>query len=597
MPEPTYIVGIDLGTTNSVVAYTDAKPEKGRPPDIRLFRAPQLVGPGAIEERDTLPSFVLLPTPHEVAEGDLALPWDEKPGLAVGVFARDRGAELPQRLVSSAKSWLCHAGVDRNAAILPWGAEGGARKLSPVEASTAVLAHVTAAWDRFMAADNPDLALKHQDVILTVPASFDAVARDLTVKAATAAGLSVTLLEEPQAAFYAWIAHSGDEWRKNVSVGDLVLVFDVGGGTSDFSLISVGEEEGNMTLSRVAVGDHLLVGGDNMDLALAYDLAKTLAQKGKKLDGWQMRALWLSCRGAKEKLLAENGPEAAVVTILGRGSGLIGGTVKTDLEKGRITGVITDGFFPPCEKDAEPSAPPRSGMREMGLSYAADPGVTRHLARFLRRSGAERPLPTAVLFNGGVMKAAALRDRVLEVLDSWRDGDGEPVRELSGADYDLSVARGAAVYGLAKRGGAVRIKGGLNKAYYIGVEAALPAVPGMPAPRSAVCVAPFGMEEGTSAKLSGRTFGLVVGEPVRFEFLASTSRHDDEMGVTIEDFESELTPVTTLETELSGDAGSVIPVTLEVDATEVGTLELWCVAEDGRRFRLSFDVREKEDAP
>lgn len=596
MSEPSFIVGIDLGTTNSVVAYTEAAPQKGVEPVINLFRVPQLVGPGEIEDRDALPSFVILPTAHEVAETALSLPWDESPGLAVGAFARDRGAELPQRLVSSAKSWLCHAGVDRNSPILPWGADRDARKLSPVEGSAAILRHIKSAWDARMAADDESLALARQDVILTVPASFDAVARELTVKAANDAGLSVTLLEEPQAAFYAWLALSGDAWRKNVSVGDLVLVCDVGGGTCDFSLISVEEESGDLVLSRVAVGDHLLVGGDNMDLALAYDLAKTLAKKGKKLDNWQMQALWQSCRAAKEKLLAENAPEAATVNILSRGSGLIAGTIKTDLEKERITGVITDGFFPLCEKEAEPAAPARSGMREMGLSYAADAGITRHMAKFLRKNGAERALPTAVLFNGGVMKAEALRKRVMEVLSSWSDSPGQGLRELSGADYDLAVARGAAHYGLARRGMAVRIKGGLNRAYYIGVEAALPAVPGMSAPRTALCVAPFGMEEGTGSALPGRVFGLVVGERVTFDFLASSTRHDDAYGTTIEDWESELTTVTTLETELSGEAGTVLPVTLEVAVTEVGTLEIWCVAEDGRRFKLEFSVREEGEA-
>jgi molecular chaperone DnaK (HSP70) len=595
MAEKKYIVGIDLGTTNSVVAYADAVAQKGREPEIRLFSIPQLTGPGLLEEQQTLPSFVLLPSPHDVPPDALALPWDDKADKAVGAFARDRGAEIPHRLVSSAKSWLCHFGVDRTKPILPWGADKEQKRLSPVEASAAVLKHIKDAWNFIIAGNDPSLRLENQEIVLTVPASFDAVARELTVNAAASVGIeNLILLEEPQAAFYAWIFKAGENWRKMVSVGDVVLVCDIGGGTSDFSLISVGEEDGNLTLSRIAVGNHLLVGGDNMDLALAHMVAQKLAGQGKNLDSWQMRGLWQNCRSAKEKLLMPDGPASHAVTVLGRGSGLIAGTIKSELTAKEVFHAITEGFFPLCEKDACPVAPARSGMREMGLVYEADPADTRHMDAFLQRAGFTSSMPSAVLFNGGVMKAASLKARVLEAIGLW-DEAGQGARELGGNDPDLAVAKGAAYYGLSRHGQGVRIRGGLNKTYFVGIEAAMPAVPGLPAPQKALCVAPFGMEEDTREFLTRQEFGLVVGEKVKFDFLASDTRHEDKAGDIIEDWSGQLYNVSTLETELSGEAGAVLPVTLEVFATQVGTLELWCVAADGdKKWKLEFNVREKE---
>ncbi len=594
MADPRYVVGIDLGTTNSVVAWTQSSVEKGEHPEIRVFDIPQLTAPGTVDKSQTLPSFVLLPGPHDVPEGGLALPWDPDSARAVGAFARDRGAEIPHRLISSAKSWLANHRVDRNEKILPWGAEEPPQgKLSPVEASAAVLSHIRNAWNHEMAGEEEKILLEDQEIFLTVPASFDAVARELTVRAAQMAGLEkVTLLEEPQAAFYSWIWQSRDKWREQVGVGDLVLVCDVGGGTSDFSLIQVSEEEGDLTLERVAVGEHLLVGGDNMDLTLAHVVAAKLSAKGKKLDAWQMRGLWQSCRNAKEKLLAGEELKSVPVAVLARGSGLIAGTVKTELTLEEIEKTLSDGFFPFCDKEAKPAQGNRMGMRELGLIYESDPSVTCHLASFLARSG--MGAPTAILFNGGVMKAGPFRDRVRAVLDSW--SGNAAVRELSGAQYDLSVATGAAFYGLARRGAAVRIRGGLSRAYYIGVEASMPAVPGMPAPVRALCVAPFGMEEGTEISLPKARFGLVVGEEARFELLASTVRKDDRAGNVVDDWEREIEPVDTLMAMLDGEPGEVMPVTLEVRATEVGTLELWCVSEKSdRKWKLEFSVRERDD--
>jgi len=458
-----------------------------------------------------------------------------------------------------------------------------------------------------MAKDDDRLRLENQEVYLTVPASFDAVARNLTIKAAEMAGFpKSTLIEEPQAAFYAWLNVTKGKWRDMVKVGDQILVADVGGGTTDLSLIKVSQEEGELILERVAVGEHLLVGGDNMDLTLAYAVANRMASKGRKLDAYQMRGLCHGCRSAKEHLFEEEGVAAYPITILGRGSKLIGGTIKTELTRKEVEKVLTNGFFPECENTVRPQDQRRTGMRELGLSYTSDPAITHHLAHFLSQQESagddtgERGFvcPTAVLFNGGVMKAPGLRRRVLDVLSSWADKETESQpREIESSDFDLAVARGAAYYGLARRGKGIRIRGGLAKTYYIGVEAALPAVPGIPTPIKALCVAPFGMEEGTEAVLPDKEFGLVVGEPVKFDFLGSHTRRHDTIGTVVEEWEGEVEQITTVETSLEGEAGAIVPVTLNTKVTEVGTLELWCVSrEDDKRFRLEFNVREREGA-
>ncbi len=595
MNTPRYIVGLDLGTTNSILAYVSISGlEQVEQPEIQMLEIPQLVGPGTVAAQSMLPSFIYMPGEKDVAKDALVLPWTESARFLVGEYARRRGAEIPQRLIHSAKSWLCHAAVDRNEPILPWGASPEVEKLSPVAASAAILDHIRCAWNQRMAQEDEKLALEFQDIYLTVPASFDAVARELTAKAAEIAQLpNITLLEEPQAAFYAWIAASKGGWREAISAGDLVLVCDIGGGTSDFSLIQVTESDGALALERIAVGSHLLVGGDNMDLALAYAVAERLKAKGVRLDSWQMRALWNRCRDAKETLLENSEHESVPVSILGRSSSVIGGTRRIDLERSIVEQVILDGFFPLCPPTARPEIIPRTGLREIGLTYESDPAVTRHLAHFVSRQSEAAPkFPTAVLFNGGVMKAPAIRNRVVEVLSAWQQGSAPHV--LESASLDLAVARGAAYYGLARRGRGVRIRSGLNQAYYIGIAAALPAVPGMPPPIKALCVAPFGMEEGSETEPTERIFNLVVGEKAKFEFLGSPARTEDTMGVVIEDWEQDIEPITTVETTLEGDPGAVIPVSIQVRLTEVGTLELWCVSrKDGKRWKLEFNVRVK----
>ncbi len=579
---------MDLGTTNSAVAFVDTQAPS---PVIEMFAIAQLVAPGAVEPRPTQPSFLYLPADAEFKAEQLAPPWGPYDGRGVvGEFARNHGWEVPARLVSSAKSWLSHAGVDRLSAILPWQAPAEVPKVSPVEASARYLGHIRAAWDHA----HPDAPLATQEVLITVPASFDTVARELTVRAASDAGLPhVTLLEEPQAAFYSWLGHAGDGWRHQLAVGDVVLVCDVGGGTTDFSLIAVSDVEGNLAVERVAVGDHILLGGDNMDLALAHTVRARLESEGHKLDHWQFASLAHSCRAAKETLLSLGDRDSAPVGVLGRGSKVIGGSVRTELQRADVERVLVDGFFPESALGDAPRKPPRAGLRELGLPFAADAAITRHLSSFV---GAHRKA-TAVLFNGGVMKGRVLRQRIIQTLDSWADSPEDDLKVLSGTDLDLAVAHGAAYYGMVRRGKGVRIRGGTARAYYIGIESSMPAVPGMEPPMRALCVAPFGMEEGTEAVVADQEFGLVVGEPAEFRFLASSTRPEDHVGTMVEDARredlKELTPVkTALEADAAG-AGELVPVTLKSRVTEVGTLELWCVEQKGaRRWKLEYNVRE-----
>lgn len=599
MTDPAYIIGIDLGTTNSIVAYTEAAAESAG--DIRLFSVPQLVDVGVVETRAILPSFIYIPGSHEISSDGLALPWNSQNNFIVGEFARQRGAEVPNRLISSSKSWLCNTLVDRNKPILPWDGPEDIVRLSPVEASAMILRHVREAWNYEMAAADDLLRMENQEILLTVPASFDAVARELTVQAAEAAGLpNISLLEEPQAAFYSWIEAAGDQWRKKVEKGDLALVCDIGGGTTDFSMIRISEADGELILERIAVGEHLLVGGDNMDLALAYSIARKMAESGSKLDSWQIRGVVQSCRNAKEQILSNPDASEYPVTVLGRGSSLIGGTMRSTLTREELESVIVEGFFPTCEATAMPQRQQKVGLQEAGLSYESDPAVTRHMARFIGQQQAGEQagsrLPSAILFNGGVMKPEAVRRRIMDVIGSWRQTDTDAaIRTLDAESFDLAVARGAAYYGMARRGRGIRIRGGLNKTYYVGIAASMPAVPGMPAPVKALCVAPFATEEGTDIAIKDQVFTLVVGEPVRFDFLGSTIRQSDTAGSIIEDWQGEIEEITTIETTLDGEAGTAIRVTLEVKVTEIGTLELWCASVEGdRRWKLEFNVREQE---
>jgi molecular chaperone DnaK (HSP70) len=589
-----YAIGVDLGTTHSALSYFSLEEGKPRGPGQAMLPIPQLTSPGTVEPKQLLPSFLYLPNAAEFPDGSLALPWDKKRGDITGELARSHGAKVPTRLVSSAKSWLCHAGIDRHGAVLPWQAPEDVKRVSPLDASARYLTHLREAWDHAFKKQ----ALDTQDVIVTVPASFDAAARDLTLEAAAKAGYpQVTLLEEPQAALYAWLEAQGDNWRKQLKPTDVILVIDVGGGTSDFSLISVRELGGELSLERLAVGDHILLGGDNMDLALAH----ALSQKLGKLDPWQFNALTFACRNAKEQLFADPKLKKMPVTVPGRGSSLIGGTLKTELDRETLESLLTDGFFPKSAVGDAPQTARRTGLAQMALPYATDAAVTKHLGAFLSRQAAALAAgktfvhPTAVLFNGGVFKAPALKARVLEVLNAWLKSDkGESVRELEGADLDLSVARGAAYYGWVRQGHGIRIRGGTARAYYVGVESAMPAVPGMEPPLKALCVAPMGMEEGTQADVPPQEFGLVVGEATQFRFFASSVRHDDKVGTMLEDV-GELEEVSPVETTLSGrEAGKLVPVNLQAAVTEMGALELRCLEKGGAgKWKLELNVRMK----
>ncbi|WP_035354049.1 Hsp70 family protein [Edaphobacter aggregans] len=603
-----YIVGIDLGTTNSALAR--CAEEDGR---IEVRSIAQLVNPNELAERTLLPSFIYIPGEFDFPKGGIALPWEPEPKLVIGELARKRGAESPNRLVVSAKSWLSYAGVDRTAPILPWQAPEEVPKLSPVESSSQFLRHLRTVWDNGEE-EQRELALAEQDVLLTVPASFDEEARELTRRAAEQAGYPhVTLLEEPQAAFYAWIESQGDTWRHRIKVGDLVLVCDVGGGTTDFSLIMVSEENGELTLKRVAVGDHILLGGDNMDLALARVLQQRLEASGNRIDTWQLHGLWHQCRMAKEKLFDSPKTQNHPITLLGKGTKLVGGTIKTELAREDLDQVLVEGFFPEVASSELPARQRRVGFQELGLPYAADPAITKHLARFLseqlrnspeasvmRRGRSGLACPTHILFNGGVMKAAVLRERVVEVLNSWLREEGFDAlgaeQILEAPDLEHAVARGAAYYGKARRGRGVRIRSGASRTYYIGIESSMPAVPGMEAPLKALCVVPFGMEEGTEATIPGREFGLVVGEPAEFRFLNSSVRKQDQVGSLLEDWGTDIEELSPLEVTLKmdGQQGKVVPVRLETRVTELGTLEVWCVSRDGtHRWKLELNIREK----
>ncbi len=622
MSKSRFIVGIDLGTTNCALAYLDTG--AGEKADVQLMPIPQVVKSGIVESRNLLPSFLYLPAESDQPKGSLQLPWDKDRDYCVGEFARNFGSQVPIKLVSSAKSWLCHHGVDRRQPILPSQSPAGVRTISPLEASTLYLKHLCEAWNHQIGKEIPEYHLEHQEIILTVPASFDAVARDLTIEAAQKMGFeNLTLLEEPQAAFYAWLDSLGEKWREVVKVGDLILVADVGGGTTDFTLIQVTEEKGTLALSRVAVGDHLLLGGDNMDLALAHMLAQKLSEKGVKLDAGQRLMLSHASRQAKETILNDDKIMNAPITILGRGSKVIGGAIKTELTRAELEKVLLDGFLPLCEANTKPTQSNLVGLQEMGLPFVSDPAISKHLAFFLSRqlaaiqnaeeantirlaqNSAERKgnelhqkrFPSAVLFNGGVFKANLLRQRLIEQLNRWRKEDSaQPLQVLQESDFDLAVARGAAYYGHVRRGKGIRIRGGTARSYYIGVVVPTPSVPGMSPPIKPLCVVPFGMEEGTSNDLQKQEFFLSIGEPVEFRFLGSTVRHEDAIGTMIEDWEETIEELSIVSATLSADnnQGQKVPVHLHSKLNEVGQLELWFISRDGhQRWKLEYNVREK----
>jgi molecular chaperone DnaK (HSP70) len=613
-----HIVGIDLGTTNSALASVSLeRPEAAR---IRVEPITQLVGPGDAKERPTLPSFLYLAGAHELPAGAATLPWEAEPitaikgplgssgtgsgpssssgsaagdgVLIVGEYARTQGMQVPARLVSSAKSWLCHPKVDRLAPILPWGesvapgSDEAFQKISPVDASTRYLQHLAGLWRH-----RTGRALTDEEVVLCVPASFDEVARELTLRAAAQLGLRPTLLEEPQAAFYSWLADHETSWTELLKPGDTVLVFDVGGGTTDFSLIAVREGEGGRpTIERTAVGDHLLLGGDNMDLAIARRVESRVTSGGK-LDPHAFLSLVQACRIAKERLLSDPDRQSWTVTVPGRGSRLIGGALRDELSRAEVEELVLDGFFPRVAAEARAERA-RAGVREFGLPYAADPAITRHAAQFLSTHNAR---PSAILWNGGVLKSPAIRDRVLEVLGGWL---GAPPRVLPNAEPDLAVARGAAYYGLARRGLAMRIGGGAARAYYLGVDRA-EITPGK---QTVLCLTPRGFREGEEITVDQQPLELLTNRPVRFRLFSSSERQGDKPGALLTVAEGELAeqePIYTVLRFTRSSQDVALSVNLHARLTELGTLELEAVARatgnDADRWRLNFDLRAAEE--
>ena len=595
MHEP--LIGIDLGTTNSALAWS-----AGRGP-IRILDIIQLVAPGDATARPTLPSFLYLTDAAARETGAARLPWNPTPEVIAGVLAREEGALVPARQISSAKSWLSNLHVDRTAALLPWGTDAGP-KLSPVQASAAVLAHIRDAWNHVHAADDPSLRLERQQIVLTVPASFDEEARELTVQAARDAGLaSVTLLEEPLAALYAWIAAHRRDLAATFGAGGLILVCDVGGGTTDFSLIRarMDETDGELAFERVAIGEHLLLGGDNFDLALAVLVAQKLGNAAK-LTVVQRETLRRKCSAAKEQLLTPGAPDRVPITILGAGRGVVGGQLSTDLTREDVVRTLTEGFLPVTAAGEWPSRDRRLGLRELGLPYESDPAITKHLAAFLSRAadGSSLARPDTVLFNGGFFTPAIARESMLDALQYWF---GRRPVVLENEKPEAAVAVGAAFYARLRRDpdSAKRliIRAGSAHSYYIGVEAASETAASQ-GRIAAISVMPRGTDEGTSIQLA-RTFTVITNRPAAFTLYSSSERSDPAGALVTFDEDENLVRHAPLVTAFRyGKRSRQVPlqVRLAIAFTETGTLELWCESTTTEhRWRLAFNLRSAEADP
>lgn len=595
-----YVVGIDLGTTNCAVCFVDSSEPAG---EIHPFLVPQLVAPGEIEARETLPSFSYMAASGEFPADSVKMPWEETGATEfVGVFAREQGKLVPGRVVESAKSWLCHSGVDRSAPLLPWRGLEDVPRRSPVEVSASYLSQIRQAWNHQFS----DFPLEQQDVVITLPASFDEVARELTLAAARQAGLPrIVLIEEPQAAFYSWLQSHADQWQAEIQPGQNILVCDIGGGTSDFTLIQVrSHATEKVQFHRVAVGEHLILGGDNLDLSLAHALEARLAPQGR-LEPRQWGSLVRLCRQLKETLLGDKAPESIQAVLPGAGSRLIGGGLSFEVTRDETERLLLDGFFPQVDLQARPERQ-RSGFQEFGLPYAADPAITRHLAAFLTRHLAEPDAvqgtaapgmstrPDAVLLNGGAFLSPAIRQRVLDLLQHWYargEADWRPLL-LENPRHDLAVARGAAYYGMVRRNQGVRITAGLPRTYYIGVEDHSSHAPEA---LQALCLLPAGMESGTEVHLTGHTFALTVAAPVEFPLFHSSLRLTDQPGTLIPVEREQLTPLPPIRTVLrfgKERSARVLNVNLNARLTEIGTLQVWCSEVEGpRTWQLQFDIR------
>jgi len=600
-----YMIGVDLGTTNSVVAYID---KQGEPPGIHVFQVSQLVAEGEVRALPTLPSFLWFPGDRDWSAGGLRLPWGEHPAAVIGVLAREHGALVPGRQVSSAKSWLCHGAVDRRARILPWEAEPPEPMVSPVEVSARYLTHLREAWNHAAtrsASSDGESRFENQEIVLAVPASFDEEARELTVEAAHLAGLErLTLLEEPLAAFYAWIATHRSLLSRELRDGDLVLICDVGGGTTDFSLIRVGLVNDEVQFERTAIGEHLLLGGDNLDLALARRVEEKL--NSPKLSLRQRYALRRACCAAKERLLSDPSLEHVPIKVLGSGRAVVGRMLSGALTRDELLGILAGGFLPLTAANDLPARDRRVGLRELGLGYASEPAITKHLAAFLTQAAsAVKPHPTspdapprrqmarpdAILFNGGFFAPPITRQRIVEAVASWfrSESNGWQPKLLHNDTPESAVAMGAAYYGRVRRGGGLRIRAGSARTYYIGVQSDHRV--------QAVCVLPSGINEGTTLSLANREFAVLTNRPVSFTLYSSTTRHDGHGEVADFD-EKEFHRHAPLVTQLLYGKKSrqiELGVQLKASFTEVGTLELWCESLKTQHcWRLQFELRKDE---
>jgi len=601
--ERRFIIGIDLGTTNCAVSYVDLEGKGSAAKRIRIFKIPQMTGSGEVNRLPVLPSFLYIPGEFDISREAIVELWEGADPNFAGAFARDHGARVPARLVSSAKSWLCHANVDRQARILPWGADKEVPKVSPVMATAAYLKHIRMAWNNSWGPDDDSLHLENQLIVATVPASFDEVARELTLEAAKLGGLNnVILLEEPLAAFYSWLMRHEKDWQDFVQTGELILVCDVGGGTSDFTLIILREAEGSPRFERIAVGDHLILGGDNIDLALARRVETGLTGPRRSMSTNRWKALSHQCRQAKESILGGSA-ETFKVTLMGEGSRLIAGTLSAELSQDEVTDTILEGFFPLVAAEAAPNAAGRKGITEFGLPYEQEPAITRHLGRFLEQHRddifqtlqRQSSAPDLILYNGGSLRPVKIQQRIRAALQHWyRESDSERPRVLENPAPDLAVALGAAYYGLVKVGEGVRVGSGSPRAYYLGIARSDAVVPD-PQAREAICVVERGLEEGNAIGLKDNSFEVLTNQPVSFDLYSSSYRSGDRHGdvIRVDDSFTVLPPLQTVIQYGKKGVRKAIPVKIEAEYTELGTLALWCRSRiSDHRWKLQFQLRD-----
>ncbi|MBF0119254.1 MAG: hsp70 family protein [Desulfobacterales bacterium] len=592
-----FIIGIDLGTTNCAVSYVDLNLEPKKQ-NIKLFKVPQLTGHGEVTRQPILPSFLYIPGQYDISKEAIVLPWKTNENNFVGIFARDHGIKVPARLVSSAKSWLCHPNVDRKAKILPWGANPEVSKISPVLASAAYLKHIKDAWN-FARGDNEDQYLENQIIIITVPASFDEIARDLTMEAANISGLNnVTLLEEPLAAFYSWLISHEDEWSDFVKPNELILVCDVGGGTTDFTLITLRDVDGNPRFERIAVGDHLILGGDNIDLALARQIESRFTNKKLSLTVDRWKSLCHQCRQAKEMILG-NEVDSKKITLMGEGGKLIAGTISATLDSKTVEQIVLEGFFPLVSEESSKKKTAQKGITEFGLPFEHEPAITKHMGRFLENHKddvykilkRENCCPDLILFNGGSLKPRIIQERMREAIRHWfKEQDNSLPKILDNPDPDLAVALGASYYGLVKIGHGVRVGSGSARAYYLGVSKGTEVNE-----KVALCLVERGLEEGSDIELKDKKFEVLANQPVSFDAYSSSFRANDKTGdlINIDDSLTPLPPIQTVVYYGKKGMKTTIPVQIGATYTEVGTLSLWCKSlMTNHKWQFQFQLRD-----